>query len=397
MDFALSEEQEQLQSQARELLARECPTARVRKIMASESGHDPDLWRGFAEAGWLGVLVPEELGGSGLGLLDAAVLLGELGRAVVPGPFLVSSVGAVVALREGGSRAQQRAWLPRIAAGEAVATLALAEPPEPRFDAAGVAARARAAGASTRLDGTKLFVEHAQLADLVLVAVRRGGAGRGAGSPKQPKGPKQPKEPNAAGWQGVELFQLPATGPGIEVERLVSVDETRRPCELRLAGARAPAGARLPRGASALQRVLDACAVAIAAESLGGAERALEEAVAYVKVRQQFGRPVGSFQAVQHLAAEAVAAIEPARSLLWYAAWAFDARPAEASLAASMAKAQCCEVYRKVARTAIEMHGGIGFTWEHDMHLFYKRALANASAFGDQEQHQDRVADLSGF
>jgi len=379
MDFALSDEQEQLRSQARELLARECPTARVRKIMESGSGHDSDLWRGFAEAGWLGVLVPEELGGSGLGLLDAAVLLGELGRAVVPGPFVVSSIGAVVALREGGAKAQQKAWLPRIAAGEAVATLALAEPPEPRFDAAGVAARARAAGASTRLDGRKLFVEYAQLADLVLVAARSGRPGR------------------AAGWDGVELFALPARAPGLEVEPLVSVDETRRPCELRLAGVRLPAGAKLPRGSKALQRAVDACAVAIAAESLGGAERALEDAVAYVKVRQQFGRPVGSFQAVQHMAADAAAAIEPARSLLWYAAWAFDARPAEASLAASMAKAQCADVYRKVSRTAIEMQGGIGFTWENDMHLFFKRALANASAFGDVEQHQDRVADLAGF
>jgi alkylation response protein AidB-like acyl-CoA dehydrogenase len=392
MDFALSEEQEQLQSQARELLARECPTSRVRKIMASESGHDPDLWRAFAEAGWLGILVPEELGGSGLGMLDAAVLLGELGRAVVPGPFLVSSIGAVVALREAGTRAQQKAWLPRIAAGEALATLALAEPPEPRFDAGGVAARARAAGASTRLDGSKLFVEYAQLADLVLVAARSGGAARGARS-----GSSRGRASREQGWPGVELFALPAGTPGVELERLVSVDETRRPCELRLAGARLPAAARLPRGSKALQRVLDACAVAIAAESLGGAERALEEAVAYVKVRQQFGRPVGSFQAVQHLAAEAVAELEPARSLLWYAAWAFDARPAEAGLAASMAKAQCSEVYRKVARTAVEMHGGIGFTWENDMHLFYKRALANASAFGDPERHQDRVADLAGF
>ena len=138
-------------------------------------------------------------------------------------------------------------------------------------------------------------------------------------------------------------------------------------------------------------------AIGIAAESLGGAERALERAVEYVKVREQFGRPVGSFQAVQHMAADAAARIEPARALVWYAAWAFDARPKESPLAASMAKAACCDVYREVARTAVEMHGGIGFTWENDMHFYLKRSLANAAAYGDGEWHRERVAELSRF
>ena len=146
MDFSLSSEQEQLRDQARDLLARECPTARVRKVMEGGSGHDADLARVFAEAGWLGILVPEDLGGAGLSFLDAVVLVGELGRAVVPGPFLASSVGAVLALLHAGNRAQQRAWLPRLAAGEAIATLAVAEGPEPRFDGLGVRARARAVG-----------------------------------------------------------------------------------------------------------------------------------------------------------------------------------------------------------------------------------------------------------
>jgi alkylation response protein AidB-like acyl-CoA dehydrogenase len=374
VDFALSEEQERLRDAARELLRRECPSARVREAMAKESGHDPELQRVFAEAGWLGCLVPEALGGAGLGLLDAAVLLEEMGRALVPGPFLVSSVSSVVALRELGSAPQQRRWLPRIASGEAIATLALAEPPEARCDPARLRARARRRGDGFELGGTKSFVEHAHTADLWLCACR-----------------------------GPELFAVERGTPGARVLPQAPLDETRRPCGLRLRGVRVPPSARLAGGRSparrarGLRRALDASAVAVAADSLGAAQQALDLAVAYVKAREQFGRPVGSFQAVQHLAAECAARLEPARALLWYAAWAIDARRREASLAASMAKACCTDVHRFVARSAVELHGGIGFTWENDMHLFLKRALANAQAFGDAEHHRERVAELSGF
>jgi len=386
VDFGLSEEQERLRDSARELLARECPMERVRKIAAEAPGHDTELWRTFAEAGWLGVLVPEAAGGAGLGFLDAVVLLHELGRAVVPGPFLASSVTAVVALREGGSRAQQAAWLPRIAAGDVVATLALFEGAEPRLEGALLRDRAARRAGGFLLDGAKLFVEYGQLADLVLAAFRTA-------------------RPRAAGgFEGVGLFAVPGSVRGLKKEALVSVDETRRSAELRFRGVALPREAQLAGQAGraadssrALQRALDATAIGLAAESLGGAERALERAVEYVKVREQFGRPVGSFQAVQHMAAEAAARIEPARALVWYAAWAFDARPKEAPLAASMAKAACCDVYRFVARTAVELHGGIGFTFENDMHFYLKRALANAAAWGDSDWHRERVAELSKF
>jgi alkylation response protein AidB-like acyl-CoA dehydrogenase len=387
VDFGLSDEQEQLRDGARELLARECPTERVRKIAADPAGHDTGLWRTFAEAGWLGVLVPEAQGGSGLALLDACVLLHELGRAVAPGPYLISSVASVVALREGGSRAQQAAWLPRIAAGEAIATLALFEGAEPRLEGAAFADRSARRAGGFRLDGTKLFVDYGALADLVLAAFRTA----------RPRG--------GAVLDGVGLFAVPGAARGLRREALVSVDETRRSAELRFRGVAVPREALLRgegvRGGRdpgrALRRALDAAAIGLAAESLGGAERALERAVEYVKLREQFGRPVGSFQAVQHMAAEAAARIEPARALVWYAAWAFDARPKQAPLAASMAKAACCDVYRAVARTAVEMHGGIGFTWENDMHFYLKRSLANAAAFGDSDWHRERVAQLSRF
>lgn len=385
MDFALSDEQERLREAARALLAAECPMERVRKIAAEPSGHDPVLWRAFAEAGWLGVLVPEAQGGVGLGLLDAAVLLHELGRAVAPGPFLASSVAAVVALREAGTRAQQETWLPRLAAGEAIATVALFEGLEARPDGAALRDRAARRGGGFLLDGTRPFVPYGCAADVVLAAFRTARAGAGAG------------------YGGVSLFAVPGAAKGLRKEPLVSVDETRRECELRFRAVQVPREAllagreRAADAGRALARVLDACAVAIAAESLGGAERALERAVEYVKVREQFGRAVGSFQAVQHMAAEAAARIEPARALVWYAAWAFDARPKEAPLAAAMAKAACCDVYRAVARTAVEMHGGVGFTWENDMHFHLKRSLANAAAFGDSDWHRERVAELSHF
>ncbi|MDP3939425.1 MAG: acyl-CoA dehydrogenase family protein [Deltaproteobacteria bacterium] len=384
MDFALSAEQEQLRDSARALLARECPTTRVRRTMESPAGHDPALWKTFAEAGWLGVLVPEAHGGAGLGLLDAAVLMGEMGRALAQGSYLVSSIGAVTALREGGSAAQQATWLPRLASGEAIATLAVAEAPEGRYDGAGVEARAKRRGGAHALDGTKIFAEGAQVADLVLAAFRTAAAKK-----------------NGDDFAGVELFAVPAPSRGLGVQPLVSVDETRRPCEVRFRNVTAGAAERLAgRGKGsgrALARALDACAIAVSAESVGAAERALELAVEYVKVREQFGRPVGTFQAVQHMAAEAAARLEPARALVWHAAWAFDARPREAPMAASMAKSYCADAFRAVSRTAVEMHGGIGFTWEHDMHLYYKRALANAADFGDAGFHRDRIARLARF
>ena len=426
MDFALSEEQERLQGAARDLLARECPMERVRKIAAEPSGHDPALWRAFAEAGWLGVLVPEAHGGAGLALLDAAVLLHELGRAVAPGPFLASSVAAVVALREAGTRAQQERWLPRLASGEAVATVALFDGVDARPDGDALGGTAAPARGGFALDGTRTFVPYGALADLVIAAFRtraassargaaaaagrraRGGASRApAGRDRNAAqragagGPGRAPARGAASWRGVGLFAVPGTARGLRKTALVSVDATQRDAELafrRVAVARdAALGGANGAGdaARAIARVLDACAIAVAADSLGGAERALERAVAYVKVREQFGRPVGSFQAVQHMAAEAAARIEPARALLWYAAWAFDARPREAPLAAAMAKAACCDVYRAVARTAVEMHGGVGFTWENDMHFHLKRSLANAAAFGEADWHRERVAEAT--
>jgi alkylation response protein AidB-like acyl-CoA dehydrogenase len=377
MDFGLSEEQELLQQSARDFLVRECPVSLVREVMRSADGFSPALHAKMAQMGWMGLIIPEKFGGLGLRMLDLGVLAEELGRAVVPGPFLSSSVLATVCLLHGVSAAHKRAWLPRLAAGQAIGTLALFEE-EPRLDAAGIRTRCTATRTGYRLHGTKVFVTDALMADFLVVAARRRGH-------------------DAA---GVCLLLVPRDAPGLSVLPLESVDQTHRVAEVVFDAVEVPKTALLadpPRGWKVVSRALDAASVYLAADSLGGAARALEMSVDYAKTRQQFGRPIGSFQAIKHMAAEMVSDIEPARALVWYAAYAYDHEPRRAAQAAAMAKARLGDVYSRVANRAVQMHGGIGFTWEHDMHLWFKRALWNRTAFGDPTFHRERVAQLAGF
>lgn len=377
MDFGLSEEQEQLQRSAREFLAAECPTAFVREMMRSEDGFSRAFHEKIAQLGWTGLVVPEKYGGLGLSLLELALLSEEMGRAVMPGPFFSSSVLAALALEMGASAGLKKEWLPRIAAGEAIGTLAVLEAAD-RVDAEGIRLRCSKTRYGYKLEGAKMFVTDAHVADFLVVAAR--GKGRGD--------------------DAVCMLVVPRDLPGLTITPLHSIDQTRRPCEVVFQGVELPAKACLAEegnGWKALSRVLDAAAVIVAADSLGGAERSLELAVDYSKVRQQFGRPIGSFQAVKHLAAEVVSEIEPARSLVWYAAYAFDHEPRRASLAASMAKARLSDVYSRASNRAVQIHGGIGFTWEHDMHLWFKRAKWNESAFGDATYHRERLATLAEF
>ncbi|MBX3023423.1 acyl-CoA/acyl-ACP dehydrogenase [bacterium] len=375
MDFGLSQDQELLQQSAAEFLVAECPPTLVREVARGGDGYPRALYRKMAELGWMGLVVPEQHGGSGLGMLDLALLCEQLGRAVVPGPFFSSAVLATLAILHGGASAQRKRWLPRLASGEAVGTLALLEESD-RLDAAGVAMRARKRGGTWTLSGSKLFVTDAHVADLLVVACRTGGRNE----------------------EGVTLFLVPRETPGVTVLPLPSIDVTRRTTEVRFEHVELPADAVLGspgRGWRTVARVRDAAAVLLAADSLGGAQRALELAVEYSKVREQFGRVIGSFQAVKHLAAEMVSEIEPARALVWYAAYAADALPREAPRAASMAKACLSDVYSRVANRAVQIHGGIGFTWEHDLHFWFKRAKWNELAFGDATWHRERVATLA--
>jgi len=375
MDFGLSEEQEHLQRSAREFLERECPATFVRTVMSDPEGFPRGLYRQMAELGWAGLVIPELYGGLGLTLLDLALLMEEMGRAVLPGPFFSSTL-ATLALLQGAGTAQKKEWLPRLAAGDAVASLAWIEAND-RLDADGISVRARKVRGGYRLSGTKMFVTDAHVADVLVVACRTG-----------------------KGEEGVTLLLLPGDTPGVIIRPLQSIDQTRRPMEVELRDIELPPSAVVGgegKGWKVLARVLDAACVALAADSLGGAQKSLEMAVEYAKVREQFGRPIGSFQAVKHMAAEVVSEVEPARSLVWYAAYACDAVPREASRAAAMAKARLSDVYSRTTNRAVQIHGGIGFTWEHDMHLWFKRAKWNEFAFGDATYHRERLARLARF
>ena len=377
MDFGLSEDQELLQRSARDFLARECPTAFVREMMHSTDGYSRAFHEKLAGMGWTGLVVPEAYGGLGLGMLDLAVLAEEMGRVVLPGPFFSSSVLAALSLTYSGAAALKKQWLPRLAAGDAVGTLALLEDSD-WLDPAGVSARCVPTRTGYRLNGTKMFVTDAQVADFLIAVFH----GRGARA------------------TGLSLFLVPRDTPGVSVAPLESIDQTRRPCEVVFRNVDVPKSARIAderKCGKVVSRVIDAACVVLAADSLGGAQRALEMSVEYSKMRQQFGRPIGSFQAVKHLAAEMVSDIEPSRSLLWYAAYAYDAEPRTASRAAAMAKARLSDVYARTTNRAVQIHGGIGFTWEHDMHLWFKRAKWNETAFGDATYHRERLAQLAGF
>src|SRR5579885_1109852 len=377
MDIGFSEEQELLREAARKFLDAECTTRFVRERMAEAAACTDKFWAHIAEQGWLGILCAEEDGGSGLGLVDLVVLMEEMGRAVMPGPYFATALLGGGAIAAAGSPAQRREYLPQIAAGALKATLALSEP-SARWDAAGITLPARETRGGFALSGTKLFVADAHLADVIVAARSRD---------------------CSTMEDGVSLFLVPRDAPGLSVRVLPSIDETRKLCEVRLDAVEVPRSALLGPlhdGWPALSRVVDRAIVALAAEMCGGAQRVLDMTVDYAKLRTTFGKPIGSYQGVKHKCADMLVDIENAKSLTYYAAWAADERLDELPLAASMAKAYASDAGRKVAAAGIQLHGGIGMTWEHDLQLYLKRAKASEIAFGDATWHRERVARLMG-
>jgi alkylation response protein AidB-like acyl-CoA dehydrogenase len=376
MDIGFTEEQELLRASARRFLENECPTAFVRERMAEPAAVTDAFWRKLSDQGWFGILYPEEAGGSALGLVDMTVLMEEMGRAVMPGPFFSTILLGGSAILEAGSPAQRQEWLPRIVAGSAKVSLAWTEP-NARWDAAGIVASGRETASGFVLSGTKLFVLDAHSSDALVVAVRT--------------------RDGSTMEDGISLFLVPNDTPGLAVTLLPTVDETRKLCEVRLDQVAVPAATLLgeKHGAwRALSRVLDRATVALCAEMCGGAQRVLDMTTDYAKIRIAFGKPIGSYQGVKHRAADMLVDVENAKSLTYYAAWAIDEELAEAPLAVSMAKAYASDACRKVAGAGIQLHGGIGFTWEHDLQLYFKRAKASEVAFGDATWHRERVARL---
>jgi len=379
MHFAFTEEQEELRSQAHGFLAEFSSPGQVRQAMGSEMGYDPELWgRISAELGWTSVVIPEEYGGLGLSYVELIALMEEMGAALLCAPFLSSVCLAGNALIIGGTEAQKTAHLPGIAEGTTVGTLAYMEP-NGRPDATGIEAVARRDGGDFVLSGDKSFVLDGHTAGLLLVAAR---------------------SPESSGEEGISLFVVPSDSPGLERRLLPTMDQTRKQAELRLNEVRLPASALMGEegeGWKTLSGALDLAAVALAAEQVGGAQRCLDMSVEYAKERVQFGRPIGSFQAIKHKCADMMVEVESARSASYYAGWAAAEDAEDLPVAAALAKAFCSDTYFRCAAQSLQIHGGVGFTWEYDIHLYFKRAKSAEILFGSPAYHRERVARRMGL
>jgi alkylation response protein AidB-like acyl-CoA dehydrogenase len=355
MYFDLTDEQQAIKSTAHDFLASRFKSERMREIAASESGFDEAGWKEMAELGWAGLALPEEWGGQGLGTVELAILFEEMGYALAPSPLLSNTIVGL-ALAAGGSDEQKERWLRPLAEGSLRGTPAL-------IDADGSAEpMVFSMSAGDVLGGEKTLVLDAGSADFFLVATADGGR---------------------------HIVEKGAEGLTVVAEE--SIDPTRRLFTIRFDGVRPEA--TLPGSGEDYHPVFHRACVALAAESTGIAQRALEMSVAYAKDRQQFGRPIGAYQAVSHRCAQMLLETENSRSAVYGAAWAADAEPESLPLAASMAKAYSSDAGWRVPDAAIQVHGGIGFTWEHDLHFFLKRGRANAAMFGDAKWHRERVAD----
>ncbi len=374
MDFGLNDDQEMLARYARDFLTNECPSTFVRAQMDSPTAHDPAFYKKMADLGWMGIAIGEAYGGQGMSYVDLGVLVEEMGRAIVPGPFFATVCLATPVIVEAGTEDQKAKLLGDIAAGQRLATVAYTEP-NARLDAAGVQLTATKDGDGYTLNGTKSFVPDAHVADTLIVAARTSPAGTSMG--------------------GVTLFVVDAAAA--QITQLKTMDMTRRWCDVSLDNVKVGADAvmgEVDGGWAPLETGLRRSMAMICAESVGGAQKVLDMSVEYSKVRVQFGRPIGSFQAVKHKCADMLVDVEMARSAMYYAAWAASDNPEELPLASSVAKAYCGDAYSRVTLTGIQVHGGIGFTWEHDMHLYYKRAKANELFLGDPAHHREAVAGL---
>jgi alkylation response protein AidB-like acyl-CoA dehydrogenase len=376
MDFGFSEQQEILRASARQFLERECPPEVVRRLCEDPQGDIPELWQKLAQLGWLGLVLPESYGGSGLSFVDLTIVLEEMGRVLFPLPFFASVALGGLTLLEAGSEEQKQQMLPRLSQGELKLSLALLEAGG-RYDPRGIGLRASIRGNRAMLNGTKLFVVDAHMADYVLCVARtRGGRDREA---------------------GISLFLIDMKSPGVACTPLLGIDQTRRLCEVSFTRVSVPLDQMLGGRDTAwpvLQRALDKATVALCAEMVGGAEKAMDMCVDYAKTRVQFGRQIGSFQAVKHKIADMKVVVENAKSAVYYAAWAVDTDAPEAPRAASIAKAYSSDTYTRVTADGIQVHGGVGFTWDHNLHLYFKRAKSSEILLGDAAWHRERTAAL---
>jgi alkylation response protein AidB-like acyl-CoA dehydrogenase len=371
MNFAFSEEQEELRKTVRAFLEAKSAETAVREQMETEDGFDPAVWSQMGEQmGLQGLAIPEEFGGSGYGFVELGVVLEEMGRALLCAPYFSTVVLAANTLLHSGDDAAKAKYLPGIASGETIATLAYTEP-SGKWDESGITMEATAAGDGWTLTGTKMFVLDGHTANLIIVAAKTG--------------------------KGTSLFAVQGDAAGLTRTALSTMDQTRKQAKLEFAGTPAELIGTEGEGWTVLGSVLDLAAVGLAAEQVGGAQKVLEMAVEYAKVRVQFGRPIGSFQAIKHKCADMLLEVESAKSAAYYGMWCASEMNDELPSVASLAKAYCSEAYFHATAENIQIHGGIGFTWEHPAHLYFKRAKSSELLFGDPTYHRELLAQRIGI
>jgi len=366
MIFSFSEEHGELRDGLRRFLTDKSPSAEVRRLMDTDEGYDPKVWQQLAQQlGVTGLTIPEKFGGLGYGAVEQAIVLEEMGRALLCAPYLSTAVLAVQALLASGDAAAQEQHLPGIAEGTTIATLAVAED-DGRWDTTALTTRATRDGNGWRLDGRKSFVLDGHTASLIILAAQTGA--------------------------GPSLFAVTGNADGLTRQPLETLDRTRKLARLDLAAVPAQLIGSEGGATAAVTRTLQVSAAALAAEQVGGAQRCLDMSVEYAKLRMQFGRPIGGFQAIKHMCADMLLEVESARSAAYYAAWAVAEDSDELPLVASLAKAYCSEAYFRAAADNIQIHGGIGFTWEHDAHLYYRRAKSSELMLGTPSEHREIAA-----
>jgi alkylation response protein AidB-like acyl-CoA dehydrogenase len=373
MDLGLSEEQQLLKNAARDFLEKECPEAFVREMEENERGYTPEFWQKMAAQGWQGIVIPERYGGIGMTFTDLIVLLEEFGRALVPGPFISTVVLGAMPILEAGTEEQKKEFLPKIAAGKLTLTLALTEP-SAKWDADGVAMPAKAEGDSFVLSGTKLFVPDAHVSDYMVVAART----------KETANPED----------GITLFLVDSKSAGIEFTVLKTIAEDKQ-CEVAFNEVRVPKAnvlGEVDKGWPIIQSVKNKAAVAACAYLVGLSQMDFDTSLDYAKERIQFGRPIGSFQAIQHKFADMVIDVDGSRFITYKAAWALQENEPEAEMLVSMAKAWCNEATRRVVSHGQQIHGGIGFTKDYKIELYFRRQKWMELMWGDADYHRELVA-----
>ena len=368
MRFSFTAEQDEFRNSLRRALEARSPTKEVRRLMATDAGFEREAWQKLnQELGLTAIHIPEAYGGGGFGYGELGIVLEEMGRNLLCAPFFSTAVLATAAILNAGSEEQKKALLPRIAEGQMTATFAFSED-SGLTDAASVAATAVPSGSTSRIEGTKSFVLDGHTADLIVVVARR---------------------PGSKGDEGLSFFTVEGNAAGLERRLLKTMDETRKLARLTFKGVEAKLLGTEGAGAAALAKTMQQAIVCLANEMVGGAERLREDALEYVKMRMQFGRSIASFQTTKNKAADMLVDVEMAKSAAYYAAAALDEGDEDLPAVASLAKATAAEAYLQTAIHAVQMHGGIGFTWDNDTHLWFKRAKSSEILFGDANYHRE--------